>query len=387
MDQARVKLTEELLQGIRVPEPPPKNFCPLEASDPLLKKHGLPRRPNKDLYPQLYASWERLMSRPLTLIQPEFEIITVARTAETTKTSKTWSGAVNRDLESGDKFNYIQASWMVPKPFPPNSSWNGTSWTETSKHDCGIWVGIGGYHSTHNIIQAGTGEYVSVDKDGNITQGFHVWFEWFPAGQVAFANFPVCAGELVSCVVECPNPDLENDSSPSSEDDGDEEDANVRMPPRATRLATRIKHSARESVDDDSTDYYEATGKVTFINQSTCTYTSVGMKFKTTKYKDRFVGDCAEWIVEGHKQKQDDKKSTMPFLGATFMYDCLATTEKYKFKNLKNAVLVDLVEEGSNISLSSAERENDTVLGVFTWPRTVNMEEVSQEDYSTTDSD
>ncbi|KAN0085445.1 Concanavalin A-like lectin/glucanase domain containing protein [Elaphomyces granulatus] len=341
MDQARVKLTEELLQGIRVPEPPPKNFCPLEASDPLLKKHGLPRRPNKDLYPQLYASWERLMSRPLTLIQPEFEIITVARTAETTKTSKTWSGAVNRDLESGDKFNYIQASWMVPKPFPPNSSWNGTSWTETSKHDCGIWVGIGGYHSTHNIIQAGTGEYVSVDKDGNITQGFHVWFEWFPAGQVAFANFPVCAGELVSC--------------------GDE--------------------------SDDSTDYYEATGKVTFINQSTCTYTSVGMKFKTTKYKDRFVGDCAEWIVEGHKQKQDDKKSTMPFLGATFMYDCLATTEKYKFKNLKNAVLVDLVEEGSNISLSSAERENDTVLGVFTWPRTVNMEEVSQEDYSTTDSD
>jgi hypothetical protein len=38
--------------------------------------------------------------------------------------------------------------------------------------------------------------------------------------------------------------------------------------------------------------------------------------------------------------------STMPFLGATFMCDCLAATEEYKFKNLKNAVqLVDLVEE------------------------------------------
>jgi len=318
------------------------------------------------------------MSRPLTLIQPEFEIIhepgRVAQTAEATHTSKTWSGAVNRDLKSEDKFNYIQASWMVPKPFPPNSSWNGTRWTETLKHNCGIWVGIGGYHSTHNIIQAGTGEKVSVDKDGNISRGMHVWFEWFPAHQVAFANFPVSAGELVSCVVECPNPDLESSSSEDDDDGDGDEEASVGMPPRATRLATRIKGS--------STEYYEASGKVTFINQSTCTYAAVAMKFKTSKKKNRFVGDTAEWIVEGHLTS--DGQSTMPFLGATFMYDCLATTENYEVKDLRNARLVDLVED--SISLSSAIRENDTVLGVFTWPRTVDMKEVSQNDYSTTDT-
>lgn len=44
---SRFKLTEELLRGIQLPEPAPKDFNPLSASDDDLLKYGLPPRPDK----------------------------------------------------------------------------------------------------------------------------------------------------------------------------------------------------------------------------------------------------------------------------------------------------------------------------------------------------
>ena len=68
---------EKITSQLRRPEPPPKGLDPLTAGNDVLIKHGLPLRPNKANCPKQYALWERLMARPLTFIEPEFEVVEV----------------------------------------------------------------------------------------------------------------------------------------------------------------------------------------------------------------------------------------------------------------------------------------------------------------------
>jgi len=73
--ETRLDLTKKLLDSIRIPQTPPENFDPLQASDEALKLYGLPPRPNKTTQPRRFAKWERLMAQPFKFVSPTFEIV------------------------------------------------------------------------------------------------------------------------------------------------------------------------------------------------------------------------------------------------------------------------------------------------------------------------
>ena len=331
---------EKITSQLRRPEPPPKGLDPLTAGNDVLIKHGLPLRPNKANCPKQYALWERLMARPLTFIEPEFEVVEVVPgplpklvypRGESYKESPTWSGAVNTTLKCKDMFRHITVSWVIPLAYPPMSQWDGKAWKRsdnTPKYECGVWIGIDGHHTSHDVVQAGTAQTCVITSNEKLVQTACAWFEWYPEDQVTFSNFPVRSGDLVTCIVECPDP----------------------------------------AVDPGLNCTFQTTGTPTarfiMINQSACTYTSVSRNHPVTDSKYEFKGDMAEWIIEGHIK---NNHSTMPYLGATFMYDCLAVTRRSEERDLEDALLINMVVDSQ--TLSRAVRENKSVLGIFSEPR------------------
>ncbi|KAH8586884.1 concanavalin A-like lectin/glucanase domain-containing protein [Bisporella sp. PMI_857] len=346
---ASLGLDNDLLSSIRVPEPPPMGFDPLMATDELLHKHGLPLRPDEGTDPQRYAKWKHLMSQALTFISPTFEIIqqdlVSSEPAEENEVSSEdagrehahkqiankegtrWAGAINRELEEGDAFKSVEGSWIVPRAYPLTADWTGSGW-KTGKCRSGTWVGIDGYHSngTSHVIQGGTSQRCTVPSPSEtVLQTTHAWVEWIPAPPIAFSNFEVKSGDLVTCIVESPDP-FPYDSSTGSD-----------------------------------------TGRIMLFNRSACTYSTAHL----TKVKNKTLsvkGKTAEWIVEASNPK--DKNWRDAYLGATFIYDCEAVTKRGVVKNLSDAILTDVVRGGgkNKEKLYIAVKENDTLLGVFTAP-------------------
>jgi hypothetical protein len=87
-----------------------------------------------------------------------------------------------------------------------------------------------------------------------------------------------------------------------------------------------------------------------------------------------------QWIIERPDNSELNTDQALPFLGATFFYDCYAFAAKVEEsssgadnlktrretwirKDLGTATLLDLVQDGAVVSC--AVRENDSVLGVF----------------------
>src|SRR5262245_59921985 len=57
------------LKGVlstRAYPPPPSDFNPNTAPEAVLLRHGLPRRPDPELEPDLARLWKRVFDRPLT---------------------------------------------------------------------------------------------------------------------------------------------------------------------------------------------------------------------------------------------------------------------------------------------------------------------------------
>lgn len=355
---ARLNLTKELLGGIRVPKTPPKGFNPLSANAQTLSDHGLPPKPDKETYPQHYDKWVQLMSHAQTFISPEFEIMEHVPAPETIeeggakKGSPRWSGAVLIDVDSDDPIQRVEGSWTVPKAYPLTSAWTPWGW-ENKKYKSGTWVGIDGYHTKNaHVLQGGTAERCVVSPRQTMLQPTYAWVEWVPAYPIWFANFEVRSGDLVTCSVEAISPDE---------------------------------------------------GVIRLFNRSTCNY-SIAYLPKPPKGLP-IEGKTAEWIVEGpepqhtesdtkykldtggdsegekyhviHEQPWSDHTWRTPYLGATFIYDCTATTKGGEVRNLKDAILVDQVQDG--VLLNTAVKENDNMVGIFsapTWPVWTEIDEV-----------
>src|SRR5271168_4580126 len=144
---ARLNFTKELLAGIRVPSPPPKDFNPLNASNDTLAKHGLPLPPDEATYPQHYAKWVHLMSHARTFVSPEFEIIEYVPAPEALENKggkmggRRWAGAVITNEENDDAFRKVEGSWIVPRAYPLTDAWTVWGW-ENRSYRSGTWVGI-----------------------------------------------------------------------------------------------------------------------------------------------------------------------------------------------------------------------------------------------------
>ena len=85
--------------GVRLFKKPPEGFDPLQADDRELLVHGYPARPDKVKHPELHETWKNMVSRPLTIIEPQFALRTDkqhgTRNTIANDTSTNWSGAVS----------------------------------------------------------------------------------------------------------------------------------------------------------------------------------------------------------------------------------------------------------------------------------------------------
>jgi len=332
--------------GIRLPVAPPAGFKPLSASNAELLKHGLPPRPDAKQCPQLYGVWHRILSHPLKFVSakpvplrtnkvlnrvPNLEEGASKKGEEDIHTCHTWSGAVNNNLPADYKFTYVTGSWAVPRAYPQNWAWTGSTWSTSAQKDSnefksGTWVGIDGYHTSHDVLQAGTGQRCTVNSDGSLEHYTFPWFEWYPDDAQRLEGFDVNPGESVTVQVA--------------------------------------------SLGDDE-------GLIFFYNESNCTYTSVFVEIPDNA---TFKGDTAEWIIEGHRPKHSGYP-TMSYLGTTFIDDCFAMAEKkggwWEEKDLEDALVLEIEQNGK--VLSYGQKETQKLLGIYSRVRT-SFKEIEQDD-------
>jgi hypothetical protein len=155
------------LKGVFTLGPPPAGFDPSTASNALLRKYGLPQRPNPDRNPLAWRAWQQAVSRPLgELIHPVFEPSPWQRAAKPDPVSvwnnaSTWAGAV---LDG--QWQSVWGAWTIPTvtvPANPGSQ---------SLFACSAWVGI---DASPDTLQVGTTQQIT---SAGATK-YQPWFEWF----------------------------------------------------------------------------------------------------------------------------------------------------------------------------------------------------------------
>ncbi|TVY41861.1 Aspergillopepsin [Lachnellula subtilissima] len=102
--------------------------------------------------------------------------------------SNNWAGAVVNSAK--DSVTAVQGSFTVPKPVVPPGG-------DSSEQYCGAaWVGIDGDTCTSSLIQ--TGVFWCIHH-GIIT--YEAWYEYLPAGSIAYPGFSVGAGDVITVKV------------------------------------------------------------------------------------------------------------------------------------------------------------------------------------------
>ena len=188
--------TTQLPNGAKVTKfiPPPAGFDPLKADDKTLIQHGFPLRPANA---EALKRWTATMSRPMNHIDPEFLPMPhkthgprKRHTADGAETSTNWSGTVAY-AAAGSTFKWVEGNWNVPDPFPAAAD---GSWYYSSS-----WIGIDGDGSP-DVCQAGV-ECEAVTAGGVTKKNVYAWWEWYPNYEIAISNFPVSAGDMLSCLI------------------------------------------------------------------------------------------------------------------------------------------------------------------------------------------
>jgi hypothetical protein len=292
-EETRNRFRKELVGQLVTCPAAPEGFDRLKASNKELLKYGFPPRPNKDALPTHHAKWERTMSRPLTYVTPEFEILdSTTRARKNTVPMKDaipppagvegapndtiWSGAVNTSPPAGQTFCSVTASWVVPMAYPPQSAKVGNGWKDGT-YTCAAWVGIDGFAGdSGRLLQTGTFSTVIVSEGGQITSQYaQPWFEWFPlVPSITYPNFTVKPGDTVTCTV----------------------------------IGGRLGAT---------------TGLVGITNLGSNQITSTQVPAQPGIF---LKGLTAEWIMEDPVQQSNGQQFPFPDYGTTIFYDCMASS-------------------------------------------------------------
>jgi hypothetical protein len=139
--------------GFRLYTPPPAGFDPVRASDRELLAHGYPARPDQQRQPELHQHWTAMLSRPMTVITPRFEVMPERlggrrlRYADTVGTG--WAGTSLITPAGGDPVTFVSGQWTVPAVVPPQGDHGSSA--------CATWIGIDGNgEDSPDILQTGT---------------------------------------------------------------------------------------------------------------------------------------------------------------------------------------------------------------------------------------
>ena len=177
---------------------PPGGFDPRTATPEQLTRHGLPQRPDPAVRPELADRWDRVFSRTLTYITPEFaplqEVLPGFQPSERRApvrpavrvTNGIWSGAVVHSADASQTFGWVTGSWNVPDVAHAGSG-SETDWSL-------VWIGIDGIS---DVTQIGTVQSVS---SGGAKQCYAIQ-EWWPASWQVITNFPVAFGDTVTGLI------------------------------------------------------------------------------------------------------------------------------------------------------------------------------------------
>jgi hypothetical protein len=176
---------------------PPAGFDPRAASSQLLRRYGLPQRPDPSARAQLAALWDKIFSLKLIYVTPEFQPLAEllpgvksrgpVRAAVTPIDLPFWSGGVVH-ATPGQAFTWVLGQWNVPDVQPPPTN------TGQGEFYSFAWIGIDG---NADVTQMGTIQYVRSDGQGNVNKSCYAVYEWFPNGWTTIINFPVNFGDTM----------------------------------------------------------------------------------------------------------------------------------------------------------------------------------------------
>ena len=208
----------ERFTGFPVPDAP---FDPSKACADLLRKYGLPPRPDPVRQPLLRRTWDRGFGRPMELLSFKFNRDLVDGTkyrlfsrhadempvAETRfESSSNWSGAyitANRDRQ----FLQMWGVWKIPGnlqlPPAPLQGPVGTPYV------CSNWIGLDGQRRYLDLSLPQIGTASTLEADGTTT--VEAWTQWWARHQVTDTpplpiGLPVKPDQEVLCVLTALNP-------------------------------------------------------------------------------------------------------------------------------------------------------------------------------------
>lgn len=281
-DENMLKISdEEALKHIIAYDAPPEGFDPNVAEDRVLRKHGIPRRPDATTEPHLRQIWDRAFESKPRFIKAEIAIdhemakrkrAVLDKRIETTAFSPSgWAGGVvlvsTLNFNPPEPVNTVYGEWFIPNVTPiPNEPAGGQT--------VGFWVGIDGF-TNGQVLQAGTAATVN----GNNTVNW-VWTEWYPLPPIQVTNFPIKPGDYITVLVCAPQP---------------------------------------------------SHGFCSMMNKTTNQVTSIGINQPNNVNS---VGASAEWIVEGIS-------SILPVFSTVVFQNCSAGTKDHAF-NTKGAVITEI---------------------------------------------
>jgi hypothetical protein len=284
---------EEALKHITAYDAPPEGFDPNVADDRLLRKHGIPRRPDAAQEPHLRAMWDAAFASKPRFIKAEIAIDHVIsqrktpvldKRIETTDFSPSgWAGAVvlvsTLNYNPPEPVNTVYGEWFIPTVTPiPNEPSGGQT--------VGFWVGIDGY-TNGQVLQAGMAATVT-----GSAVAYWVWTEWWTLPAIQVTNFPIKPGDYLTVLVCAPQPDH---------------------------------------------------GFCSMLNKTTNQATSIGI---TPPSGVTSIGASAEWIVEGIS-------SILPVFSTVVFQNCSAGTKDHPF-NANNGVITEITGSGGADLTSAA---------------------------------
>jgi hypothetical protein len=208
-------LKSDLLSRIRTYDPPPKGFDPRTATDEVLRRYGLPRRPHPEREPELARMWKLAFSRPITFVKAELAVDSVMsnrdarrqRPARPQFGQSGWAGVV-RELYGKSDYatpaTMVFSQWAVPDVIAIDPA----GYTPLT---VGFWVGLDGFQGEANgLLQAGVAATVKPGFFDSSVE-YWAWVEWYTAieaGNYAarMVNLPVAKGDAIFVLVCAPEP-------------------------------------------------------------------------------------------------------------------------------------------------------------------------------------
>jgi hypothetical protein len=197
---------EEVLKHFTTYDAPPESVDITKAEDRVLRKHGVPRRPDAKKEGHLRAIWDNAFASKPKFIKAEIAVDHIMSKRKRPVISKMpkkgvefnpsgWGGTV----VPVSKFNFnpaepvvtVYGEWFVP-------TITGVANEPNQAETVGFWVGIDGFGNSQ-VLQAGMAATIT-----GSSVNYWVWTEWYPIGAIQVTNFPIKPGDYITVLV-CAN--------------------------------------------------------------------------------------------------------------------------------------------------------------------------------------